>query len=456
MASFRARHASLAQALGNLSLLVSAGQLQRRNYAGNPYPFRASSHFIYLAGQRGPGAYFLLHQHHAHLFLPETTMDDLIWSGPGEEWGPIADLTGCQLHPLAQLATFIAEIDPQNLAVIPHPDLRSNQVLAELVGRYPSLEDERDRLGAQALLNLRLYADADAQSELQMACDLTVEAHLAALNALPRAQSESDIAAAMARVITQAGGTFSFIPIITTCGERLHQVRLGNLLQADRLLLVDVGAETASGWGGDVTNTWPVSGRYSSSQALIYNLVLDVHRQVRAELRPGLEYKALHSMAHKLFTEGLAQLGILRGGTVEEYLEQNVASLFFPHGIGHLLGLDPHDMEDLGDLAGYAPGRRRDPRFGWSSLRLDRQLDEGMVVTVEPGLYFIPELWEAPQFKELAHKYLDRERLQEFSDVHGVRIERDYLITPVGHELLTPDMPTTVEEIEKYIAERKG
>lgn len=454
MSLFHSRHQALAKAFAPYSALLSSGFEQCRNYPDNIYPFRPASHFLYFAGWAAPGSYFLLHKGKAHLFLPPYTLDDIIWSGPGEDAQEAAARSGCQVHCTDELEAFLLEIDPDKLAALPLPAESQNLAFESLLGRIPSLDYEPDRLLAKAVIDLRLHADQAAQEELRDACLLTVQAHLAGLRALPEAKNEYDIAAAMLHTVNQAGGSLSFNPIISTSGERLHQIKLGADLAANRLLLVDFGAENKNGWAGDITNTWPVSGRYTPVQAQIYDIVLAAHRRCAGALKAGVNYANVHRLALETFAEGLADYGLLQGGTIQEYVDSNVLSLFMPHGIGHLMGLDVHDMEDLGDLAGYAPGRERSSLLGWKSLRLNRDLEPGFVCTIEPGLYFIAELLQHRDYVDLVRKYVNPSKLAPcLEEVHGIRIERDYMVTEEGSELLTPGMPTERSEIEEYMAQ---
>ena len=454
MSLFHSRHQALAKAFAPYSALLSSGFEQSRNYHDNIYPFRPASHFLYFAGWAAPGSYFLLHKGKAHLFLPPYTLDDIIWSGPGEDAQEAAARSGCQVHCTDELEAFLLEIDPDKLAALPLPAESQNLAFESLLGRIPSLDYEPDRLLAKAVIDLRLHADQAAQEELRDACLLTVQAHLAGLRALPEAKNEYDIAAAMLHTVNQAGGSLSFNPIISTSGERLHQIKLGADLAANRLLLVDFGAENKNGWAGDITNTWPVSGRYTPVQAQIYDIVLAAHRRCAGALKAGVNYANVHRLALETFAEGLADYGLLQGGTIQEYVDSNVLSLFMPHGIGHLMGLDVHDMEDLGDLAGYAPGRERSSLLGWKSLRLNRDLEPGFVCTIEPGLYFIAELLQHRDYVDLVRKYVNPSKLAPcLEEVHGIRIERDYMVTEEGSELLTPGMPTERSEIEEYMAQ---
>jgi Xaa-Pro aminopeptidase len=228
----------------------------------------------------------------------------------------------------------------------------------------------------------------------------------------------------------------AYASIVTVQGEVLHNNHYHHALKPGDLLLADVGAETASGWAADVTRTWPVSGKFSSTQRDLYDVVLAAHDVCIEQVRPGVEYRDIHLLAAKVIAAGLVDLGILRG-QAEDLVDIDAHALFFPHGVGHLLGLDVHDMEDFGDLAGYEAGRVRSDRFGLGYLRLDRPLRPGMAVTIEPGFYQVPAILNDPERREKYQQVVNWERLAEFADVRGIRIEDDVLVTETGHEVLT-------------------
>jgi Xaa-Pro aminopeptidase len=240
----------------------------------------------------------------------------------------------------------------------------------------------------------------------------------------------------------------SYNSIVTVHGEVLHNEDYHHELKSGDLLLVDVGAETTDGWAGDVTRTWPVSGRYSSTQRDFYQVVLHAQQSVIAAVRPGVPFRELHFLAGRLIAEGLVNLGVLRGDPAE-LVADGVVALFFPHGLGHLLGLDVHDLEDLGDRATYAPGRTRSSEPGLRTLRLDRDLCPGMAITVEPGLYQVPAILDDPARTAAAGDRLRRDRLAAFADVRGIRIEDDVLVTSDGHEVLTAAIRKGADSIEE-------
>lgn len=268
--------------------------------------------------------------------------------------------------------------------------------------------------------------------------------------ATPTAQRESEIRAAMERVIIAEDMSCSYQSIVTVHGEVLHNNHYQHPIHTGDLLLADVGAETPTGWAADVTRTWPVSGQFSATQRAVYDVVLAAHDACIAKVAPSVEYQDLHLLAAQVIAEGLVDLGILQGKP-EDLVAMDAHALFFPHGVGHLLGLDVHDMEDLGDLAGYEPGRFRSERFGLCYLRLNRPLRPGMLVTIEPGFYQVPALLQDPARRAKYQKVVNWERLETFADVRGIRIEDDVLVTESGHEVLTEALPVKPEIIEQRV-----
>jgi Xaa-Pro aminopeptidase len=288
--------------------------------------------------------------------------------------------------------------------------------------------------------------DDAAIAEMSRAAAVTVQAHKAGMQ--KAAKTEAQVRAAMESMIMGHNMTCAYSSIVTVQGEVLHNNHYHHPIRSGDLLLADVGAETELGWAADVTRTWAVSGKFSPTQRAIYQVVLAAHDLCIAQARPGVEYRDLHLLACKTIAAGLTDLGILKG-KAEDLVEMDAHALFFPHGIGHLLGLDVHDMEDLGDLAGYEEGRTRSDRFGLGYLRLDRTLRSGMVVTVEPGFYQVPAILQDSERREKYKDVVNWERLAEFSDVRGIRIEDDVLVTERGAEVLTAGLPTAIEEIEQ-------
>lgn len=238
--------------------------------------------------------------------------------------------------------------------------------------------------------------------------------------------------------------------IVTVRGEILHNEGYDNILEEGQLLLLDGGAEAASGYATDVTRTWPVSGRFDGRQRAAYDAVLAAQVAAIDRCRAGVRYRDVHLAAGAVLTRFLVDEGLLRGD-VDGLVERGAHALFFPHGIGHLLALDVHDMEIFGDRAGYGAGRRRSSQFGLSYLRLDRDLQPGMVVTVEPGFYVVPAILADNDLLTRFQGDLDLDRALTWTGFGGIRIEDDVHVTAGDPDVLTAGIPKDPAEIEALV-----
>jgi Xaa-Pro aminopeptidase len=440
------RRERLAARLASPALLVS-GLARPRNYRGNRYPFRAESHFLYFVGRALENAALVVRPGGSILYAEPPDPEEALWTGPQPTLERLSEELGLPVRPLDELAL------DEPTATLPSADAETAFVQSELVGRDiiaasgPELEGI-DRALGDAIIELRLIHDQAAIAQVRAAARVTDAAHRAGMRATRPGVREAEVVAAMDAEIVRHGCSHAYLPIVTREGEVLHDERHHRLLEAGDLLLADVGAETPGGWASDVTRTWPVTGSYSSTQRVLYEIVLAAQRAAIASVRPGVRYRDVHRTAGKQLLEGLIGIGLFKG-VVEDLYGRGAHALFFPHGIGHLLGLDVHDMEDLGDRAGYAPGRERSKNFGDRYLRLDRDLAAGMIVTIEPGYYRIPYLLERPEEVGDLESALDRRVLEELRDVRGIRIEDDVLVTDTGAEVLSASIPKTPDEVER-------
>ncbi len=446
--TLRQRRQRLAANFAQPALLWS-GRSSSRNFLANTFPFRASSHFLYFAGLPLEDAVIRLHEGRLELFWDQESADGALWHGETPTRDAIAHWMGADAaFPLSKLKLYTdtaATITAQDAAT----RLQQSHLLNRMVTPAHALQGIDLEL-ATAIAHLRLSHDPAALDELRQAAAVTIAAHTAGMAATPRAKQESTIRAAMEAVIIGQNMTCAYNSIVTVHGEVLHNNQYHHALQTGDLLLADVGAETMGGWAADITRTWPVTGRFSTTQRDLYQVVLAAHDACIQQIQPGVEYAAIHHTASLVLAEGLVSLGILHGQP-EDLVEMDAHALFFPHGVGHLLGLDVHDMEDLGDLAGYAEGRQRSDRFGLCYLRLNRPLQPGMVVTIEPGFYQVPAILHDPHRQARYDAVLDRDRLAQFADVRGIRIEDDVLVTATGYEVLTADLPTDADAIETLV-----
>ena len=448
--SLRNRRQKLAQ-LVDFPVVLWAGTSPSRNFPANIYPFRASSHFLYFAGLPLENAVIRIEQGKLELYLDNPPASSALWHGEMPSRDQIAATIGADsAFPKSYLPERVqdaASILVQDAAT----QAEQHQILNRLV-YFPTQATGIDSQLIQAIIQLRLTHDGFALNQLREAVKVTVAAHKAGMAATPTATHEANIRGAMEGVIIGQNMGLSYNSIVTVQGEVLHNEQYHNSLQPGDLLLADVGAETPFGWAADITRTWPVSGQFSATQRDIYEVVLAAHDACIEQVKPDIEYGDIHLLAARVIAEGLVDLGILKGNP-EALVEQDAHALFFPHGVGHILGLDVHDMEDLGDLAGYAPGRSRSERFGLGFLRLNRALQTGMVVTIEPGFYQVPGILNHTEYREKYHDMVNWERLEQFADVRGIRIEDDVLVTDEAAEVLSKQLPTDATAIEELVSQ---
>lgn len=455
---FSNRRAALGEALGDRAAIIFAGGQRSRNYPANVYPYRADSHFLYLVGAAMSDAALIVHAGRCELFVVPHDEDDALWHGASPSLAAIGNATGVDaVRPLSELADAVRAVG--ELGTLPSADPQTRAKQCALLGRTwnptraPSVDtlDAPDLEVADAMIGLRLCHDPAAIEMIRSAVEATTAAHRAGMAITKPGLLEHDIRAAMERELLARGCEPAYGSIITVHGEVLHNTEYHHRLGPSDLLLADLGGEH-HGWASDVTRTWPVQGRFSATQRALYDIVLQAEKEACAKVKPGVRYRDIHLHASLVLARGLVDEGILRGDP-EGLVERGAHALLFPHGVGHILGLDVHDMEDLGDRAGYAQGRTRSEKFGLGFLRLDRDLEPGMVVTIEPGIYLIPAILENERIAGpfVADGTLNREALARFADVRGIRIEDDVLCTDGEPEILSAAIPKEIAEVEAAV-----
>jgi len=459
--TLRARRAALARALDGRTAFFFAGAERPRNYPANTYPFRAGSHFLYFGGVGLAGAVLEVGPSASVLHRVPSTPEDALWHGPAPDDEALQAATGVdEIRDVAGLADAVAAARAP--CTLPAVDLATRLRQARIFGldwpedRPVTVDDldEGDRTLAQAVVEIRLRNDDDAVARIRAACRVTHAAHGAGVAAMAPGRREAAVRAAIESMMLAHGAEPAYGSIVSIAGEILHNTTYHRTLAHGDLLLVDAGAEL-DGWASDVTRTYPVGGRFLPEQRALYEVVLEAQRTAIEAVAPGVRFRDLHLAAARVLARGLVDEGILVG-EVDGLLEAGAHALFFPHGLGHLLGMDVHDMEDLGDAAGYAPGRARSDAFGLCYLRLDRDLEPGMVVTIEPGLYLVPAILEAEHLGRafVERKMVDLDRLEAFASVRGIRIEDDVLVTEEGADVLTASIPKAPEAVEEAVARR--
>jgi Xaa-Pro aminopeptidase len=453
---FEHRRERLQASLSGCAAILFAGGFRARNYPANTHPYRADSHFLYFTGAALPDAVLYLDGERSELFLEPPAEDDALWHGEVETWDDIARATGVdRVRPIGELGEMVkAAGGTDKIATLPSTDPSTRVRQRDWLGRRwegkAELHDT-DATLADAIIDLRLVHDDAAIEQLRHAARGTTAAHVAGMASSRPGLFEHDVRAAMERELIARGMCPAYGSIVTVHGEVLHNTEYHHRLEEGDLLLADVGAEH-EGWAGDVTRTWPVNGKFSATQRALYDIVLASQLAAIDMVRPGVRYRDIHLKAGLVLARGLVDEGVFKGDP-ESLVERGVHAMLFPHGVGHLLGLDVHDMEDLGDRAGYAPGRTRSEQFGLGYLRLDRDLQPGMAVTIEPGLYLVPAILSNKQLcgPFIEDGSLDTDALRRFSDVRGIRIEDDVLCTQGAPEVLTEAIPKQAADVESSV-----
>jgi Xaa-Pro aminopeptidase len=440
------RRTHLSQALDAPILLMGHGH-RPRNLPMSPLPFRQDSRFLYFTGCTHPGAALLIVEGQSVLYLPKPSHDDALWHGASHSIQALGTALGfSNVRPSTQL-----EIDAKalnGLATIAVPDLAQTQKASQLSKSSLEFGSKNGHEGLiSAIIAMRRRLDTSEVDEMRSTAKVTRAAHLAAIAATHHGAHEQHIAAAFHDVVMRAGLSLAYPSIVTVRGEVLHNFNYVNTLQDGQLLLLDGGAESKSGYATDVTRTWPVSGRFSPRQKAAYEAVLESQLRGIALVRSGTRYRDVHIESALVLAQFLADEGLVKCSP-EDAVACGAHALFFPHGVGHLIGLDVHDLENFGDQAAYAPGRVRSEQFGLGYLRLDLDLEPGMVVTVEPGFYVIPAILDAPEFRSTFSSTVDFERAAAWRGFGGIRIEDDVLVTDDKPEVLTGSIPKTVLELE--------
>lgn len=435
-AIFAGRRERLLSLLPGKILLLFSGPYYHRNIPGVIHPYRANSHFLYLFGWFPPNSVGVISAGESRVFVRHPSREDRFWNGDDDLASLAAESGVDALISLESFPPELAKLDIQAVRTVPPHRVDQRAEISRLLGREVSLEGI-DRELVDALVSMRLVQDEAAISELRLAGRAARDSFAAAVKGVTAGKFEWEIRADLEHQIRSRNFDLSFPPIVTRRGDVLHNRSYDNKLENGDLLLMDFGTESSAGFASDITRVLPVSGSFTGEQQAIYDLVQSAQDLAIQSVGPGVRFRDLHLDVCRHLAAGLVELGIMRGSPAE-IVTHGAHAVFFPHGLGHLLGLDVHDMEDLGDIAGYAAGRKRDSQFGLSFLRLDRDLKSGMAVTIEPGLYFIDPILNDAEFLEPFKAYLLPEGIERFRrHVRGIRIEDDIIVTDGGSEVLT-------------------
>lgn len=424
------------------------------NYADNEYPFRQDSSFIYFFGLDCPGlaAVIDIDQGGEKVFGDDLTVDDIIWSGPQPSLKEKCQRIGISdTAPLDQLPAILTKAVEQGRDIHFLPQYRPENVLKIQQWLRISPSDIQNHISEKlikATVAQRSIKTPEEITQIEAALDISYEMQTLAMKMSKPGVYEREIAGAMEAVVLSHGCHLAFPTIFSIHGETLHNHFQGNQMKNGDIAINDSGAESTTHYASDITRTIPVGGKFSQSQREIYTIVLKAETKAIEAVRPGVEFRDIHRLACEVLVSGLKDLGLVTGN-IAEAVQAGVHTLFFQCGLGHMMGLDVHDMEGLGeDYVGYTDTIKRNPEFGWRSLRLGKALEPGFVITIEPGIYFIPELIDRWKAERKLPQYINYDAVETYRDFGGIRIEDDVLVTEQSCRVLGKPIPKTINEVE--------
>ena len=453
-ATYIKRRKRLKKDLQSGILLFLGNELSPINYPENTYPFRQDSSFLYYWGLDFPGlaAIIDIDENREILFGRDPTLHDMVWTGPQPSLNHFCLKTGLKDSAAPeQLASVLKSALEKNRSIHFLPQYRPENLIKiqALLGIAPAFVNKFvSKAFIKAVVDQRSIKSGQEVEQIEAALDIMYDMHLLAMKMSQPGISEREVVGAMMGLVEARGGSPAFPSIFSVDGQILHNPHHQNVMQDGDIIINDSGVESSMHYASDITRTFPVGGKFTQKQMEIYTVVLDTQVKAIEAMTPGVEYRKVHDLACCHIAAGLKALGLMRGD-VDEAVAAGAHALFMPAGLGHMVGLDVHDMEDLGeDYVGYTDAIRRSKQFGASHLRLARALEPGFVVTVEPGIYFIPGLIDQWKAQGKFANFIDYEALESYRDFGGIRIEDNVFVDEGGRRVLGKPIAKTVEAVE--------
>lgn len=419
------------------------------NYRGNSFPFRQDSSFLYYTGIDIPGLHLIIDIDNDREILvgDDLTIDATIWVGNLPALATRADESGItEVLSTEEFENLLegAVKTNRDIHTLPLYHQYQESMAARLLGKPSNFSVSL----IEAIVGQRSKKEDREVREIEDALSITAEVHKNVMLLCNEGTTEREMYARAMEIIYSHGGRLAYPAILTNRGETLHINTYNNTLKKGQMLLCDIGAENSMHYASDITRTTPVGRKFDTRQKDIYSIVLEAQKKSIDALKPGKAFKDIHLIASEILASGLVDLGLMKGAP-EEIVEKGAHALFFPHGLGHMIGMDVHDMEGLGEkYVGYNKYIQRSEQFGINHLRLGRTLEKDNVITVEPGLYFIPQLIALWKREKRFSEYVNYDLLDNWLDFGGVRIEDDILITSSDYEVLGPPIPKEIEDLE--------
>lgn len=449
--TYMARRATLKKAIGSGLLLFLGNDECGMNYLDNTYHFRQDSTFLYFFGlpYAGLSAIIDIDNDKEIIFGDELTIDAIVWMGTQPTLKEKSEAAGItEVRPFKEIETYLksAAAKGQQIHYLPTYRAEHQIKLQQWLGIAPGAEKPSVPF-IMGVVNQRIYKSEEEIVEIEKACNVTAEMHLAAIRTIRPGLRESDVAAAVSAVAYANNYSLSFPTIATINGQTLHNHDHSHVIKTGDMLLLDAGAETEMGYAGDMSSTMPADKKFTTRQKEIYDIQVASHEAAVAALRPGVPFVDIYELSCKVIMEGLKDLGFVKGDPMEA-VKAGAHAMFMPCGLGHMMGLDVHDMENLGEMYVGYNGQPKSTQFGRKSLRLGRKLEPGFVLTIEPGVYFIPELMDLWRKENKFTEFINYDKLFTYKDFSGIRNEEDYLITADGARRLGKRIPLHTDEVE--------
>ena len=451
------RRAVLKEQVGSGIILLTGNNDSPANYPSNTYRFRQDSSFLYYFGQHRDGLAGIIDidNNREYLVGNDIDIEDIVWFGSVDSVADMATQSGvANTLTMAQMADFLKKAKSEGRAIHFLPPYRHDLMiqLMDILGIPPSQQRAQASIKLiMAVVNQRAVKTPEEIAEIERACAIGYEMHTTAMKMCHPGVTEQEISGRISGIASSKGCMVSFQSIVSMHGEIMHGYPSPRPLEAGRLLLCDAGAETNENYCSDNTRTTPISGRFTQRQKEIYSIVEQCHDYALTLAAPGVKWWDVHFGVCRLMTDKLKELGLMKGDT-EEAVRAGAHAMFMPHGLGHMMGMDVHDMEGLGQTyVGFDDEVQPNlEQFGTNCLRCGRRLQEGFVMTDEPGIYFIPALID--DWKASGHCAENFDMLETYKDFGGIRIEDDILITADGCRYLGKDrIPYHINDVEEFI-----
>jgi len=445
------RREALKKQVGSGILLFLGNDEMGLNYEDNAFRYRQDSSFLYYFGisNAGLSAIIDIDEDREIIFGDELSIDMIVWTGILPTLHAQALEVGVSdTRPALEVISYLKKAQEGNRIIHYLPPYRPEHRIKLLEWLSLPLNDQKGSIPfIRAIVKQRNHKGAEEIAEIEKACNVTADMHIAAIKFLRPGMYEYEVRAEIERVAIMNGMELSFPTIATKNGQTLHNHSYNHKVESGDLFLIDAGAESPMGYAGDMSSTFPADKKFTTKQREVYEIQNAMHLESVKALRPGIPYMEVYELSARVMVEGMKQLGLMKGNA-EDAVREGAHALFYPHGLGHMMGLDVHDMENLGEIwVGY-DGKPKSTQFGRKSQRLAIPLEPGFVHTVEPGIYFIPELIDLWRGQGKFTDFINYDKVEEYRHFGGIRNEEDYLITETGARRLGKKIPLTPEEVE--------